>query len=173
MEGEDWVVTGKNLNGWIRRLWRIDDPHRFYGWSLGTATNIGISLGVALAYKGSNATVIDIQADGDLMYDCGALWVGARQQIPFLVIMYNNRAYGNSLRHQTAVARQRGRKIENASIGTEIDNPAPDFAELANSMGCRGIGPVEDPDGVRPALEEAMAQLRLYKVPVLVDVVCE
>jgi acetolactate synthase I/II/III large subunit len=45
------------------------------GRSLGTATQIGISLGVGLAYRGTGRLVVDLQPDGDLMFDAGALWV--------------------------------------------------------------------------------------------------
>ena len=68
--------------------------------SSGTATQIGISLGVALAHKGTGRLVVDIQPDGDLMFDVGALWVASRYRLPMLVVMYNNRAYYNDWEHQ-------------------------------------------------------------------------
>lgn len=173
VQGHNWVVTGANLMGWVRRLWEITDTRQFIGWTLGTSTNIGTSLGVALACKKSNSLVVDIQPDGDLMYDCGALWIGAHHNIPMLVIMYNNRAYGNSLMHQSLIARQRGRNIDNAGIGTEIDNPPPNFAQMARSMGCYGFGPIKDPEGLKHVLEEAIRLVEARKVPVLVDTICK
>ncbi len=71
------------------------------------------------------------------------------------------------------MAKQRGRKKENAVIGTEIDNPAPDFAQLAHSMGCKGIGPIVDPDDVKPAVGKALELINIHKVPVLIDTICE
>lgn len=173
IRGYNWVLTGKNLEGWVRRLWELTDPQQYIGWSIGTATSIGLSLGVALAYKKTDNLVVDIQPDGDLMYDCGALWIGAHHNIPMLVIMYNNRAYGNSLQHQITMARQRGRNIENSIIGTEIDNPPPDFAQLAQSMGCIGFGPIEDPEELKPVLEKAVESMRAHRVPVLIDTICK
>ena len=169
----DWVLAGRNLDGWVRRLWEFTSPHQYIGGSIGTATNIGIALGVGLAYKKTDNLVIDIQPDGDLMYDCGALWIGAHHNIPMLVIMYNNRAYGNSLRHQTLMARERRRSVENSIIGTEIDNPPPDFAQLARSMGCHGFGPIEDPKELKPVLNKAIDLLKLHRVPVLIDTICK
>jgi acetolactate synthase-1/2/3 large subunit len=57
------------------------------GRELGTGTQIGISLGVALASKGSSRLILDLQPDGDLIYDAGALWMAAKYQIPLLIVM--------------------------------------------------------------------------------------
>jgi len=77
---------------------------------LGTATQIGISLGVALAHRDAGRLVVDLQPDGDLMFDAGALWVAAKHRIPLLVVMHNNRAYYNDWEHQIRMARQRARR---------------------------------------------------------------
>ena len=108
IKDEDWVLTANTLEEWARKLWDFDKPYRHPGKSLGTATQIGISLGVALAHKGTGRLVVDIQPDGDLMFDAGALWVAAKHQIPMLVVMYNNRAYYNDWEHQIRMARLRG-----------------------------------------------------------------
>jgi acetolactate synthase I/II/III large subunit len=50
-----------------------------------------MSLGVALANKDTGRLVVDLQPDGDLMYDAGVLWIAAKYQIPLLVVVYNNR----------------------------------------------------------------------------------
>jgi len=71
--------------------WNFDRPYRHAGRELGTGTQIGNSLGVALANKGSGWLVIDLPPDGDLMYDGGALWMMAKYQIPLLIVIYNNR----------------------------------------------------------------------------------
>src|SRR5258708_30933456 len=50
IQGEDWVLTAGTLEEWTRKLWDFDEPHRHPGRSLGTATQIGLSIGVALAH---------------------------------------------------------------------------------------------------------------------------
>jgi acetolactate synthase-1/2/3 large subunit len=104
---EDWVLAANNLKQQVRKLWDFDRPYRHPGVELGTATQIGISLGVALAHKGKGRVVVDIQPDGDLMFDAGALWVAAKYEIPMLVVMHNNRAYYNDWEHQIRMARMR------------------------------------------------------------------
>ncbi|MDP9435712.1 MAG: thiamine pyrophosphate-binding protein, partial [Actinomycetota bacterium] len=49
----DWVLTAGTAADWALRSWDFDRPHRHPGKQLGTATQIGISLGVALAHKGT------------------------------------------------------------------------------------------------------------------------
>ena len=111
----------------------------------GHRPQIGISLGVALAYKGSGKLVVDIQPDGDLMYGVRALWITAQMRLPMLAVMFNNRAYYNDWEHQIRIAEHRGRPVENASIGQAINDPSLDFAGFARSLGWYAEGPIEDP----------------------------
>ena len=171
IKGEDWILTSNTLEDWALRLWDIDGPRRHPGRSFGTATQIGTSLGVGLAYRGSDRLVVDIQPDGDLLYDPGALWTAAHHRIPLLVVMYNNRAYYNDWEHQLRVAQHRGTPKENARVGQELDDPAPDFAMLARSFGWHAEGPIADPAKVRPALERALEVVRREKRPALVDTI--
>ena len=171
IKDEDWVLTANTLEDWALRLWDVDGPQRHPGRSFGTATQIGTSLGIALAHRGTDKLVVDIQPDGDLLYDPGALWTAAHHRIPMLVVMYNNRAYYNDWEHQLRVAQHRGTPKENARVGQEIDDPAPDFAMLARSFGWHAEGPIVDPAKVRPALERALEVVRKQKRPALVDTI--
>jgi acetolactate synthase-1/2/3 large subunit len=168
IKGEDWVLTAGTLDDWARKLWDFDRPYRHPGKSLGTATQIGISLGVALAHRGSGRLVVDLQPDGDLMFDAGALWVAAKHRIPLLVVMYNNRAYYNDWEHQIRMAKLRGTPLEHAHIGMDMDDPAPDFAGLARAMGWYAEGPIDKPQDVAPALRRAIERVKAGQ-PALVD----
>src|SRR3954463_6673076 len=72
IKDEDWVLTANELKHQVRKLWDFDKPYRHPGVELGTSTQIGISLGVALANREKGRLVVDIQPDGDLMFDAGA-----------------------------------------------------------------------------------------------------
>jgi acetolactate synthase I/II/III large subunit len=169
----DWVLTAGTASDQVQRVWDFDRPYRHPGRSLGTATQIGISIGVALAHRDSGRLVVDIQPDGDLMFDLGALWIAAYHRIPMLAVMFNNRAYYNDWEHQERVARHRGTDLTRAYIGMEIDKPAPDFAPIARAMGWHGEGPIEDPDQVQPAVRRAAEIVANERRPALVDVVCQ
>jgi acetolactate synthase-1/2/3 large subunit len=172
IKDEDWVLTANTLEDWTRKLWNFDRPHRHPGKSLGTATQIGISLGVALAHREARRLVVDLQPDGDLMFDAGALWVAAKHRIPLLVVMYNNRAYYNDWEHQIRMAKLRGTPVERAHIGMDMDDPAPDFAALAKSLGWYAEGPIDQPGDVAAALKRAIAKVKAGQ-PALLDTITQ
>jgi acetolactate synthase I/II/III large subunit len=172
IKGEDWVLTAGTLDEWARKLWDFERPYRHAGKSLGTATQLGISLGVALAHRGSGRLVVDLQPDGDLMFDAGALWVAAKHRIALLVVMFNNRAYYNDWEHQIRMAKLRGTPLERAHIGMDMDDPAPDFASMARSMGWYAEGPIDRPGDVAAALRRAIERVRAGQ-PALVDTITQ
>ena len=169
----DWVLTAGTASGWAPKVWDFDREYRHPGASLGTATQIGMSIGVALAHKGSGRLVVDLQPDGDLMFDLGALWIAAYHRIPMLAVMFNNRAYYNDWEHQERIAHARGTDVSRAYIGMEIDKPAPDFAAAARALGWFGEGPIDDPDQVQAAVRRAADAVLQEGRPALVDVVCQ
>lgn len=170
IKNEDWVLTAGTLEDWTLRLWNFDRGYRHAGKSLGTGTQIGTSLGIALAHKGTGRLVVDFQPDGDLMFDAGSLWTAAKYEIPMLIVMYNNRAYYNDWEHQIRIAQHRGTPVERAYIGMDIDTPTPDFATLAKSMGWYAEGPIDKPADVGPALTRAIEQVKRGK-PALLDTI--
>jgi acetolactate synthase-1/2/3 large subunit len=172
IKDEDWVLTANTLKNGVRKVWDFDRPYRHPGVELGTSTQIGISLGVAMAHKKAGRLVVDLQPDGDLMFDAGALWVAAKYEIPILIVMYNNRAYYNDWEHQIRMARLRGTDEAKAHIGMDLFGPEPDFGALARSMGVYGEGPIEDPKDVAAALKRAIAVVKSGK-PALIDTVTQ
>ena len=172
IKDEDWICATGTLREWARKLWNFDKPYQHPGKALGTATQIGMSLGVGLAYKGTDKLVVALQSDGDLMFDVGALWTAAKHRIPILIVMFNNRAYYNDWHHQIRMANLRGTDIDKAHIGMDIFDPEPDFGAAARSMGMWGEGPIDTPDAIAPALRRAIDVVKSGK-PALVDVVTQ
>ena len=169
----DWVLAPGTASDWAYRIWDFDKPYRHVGKTLGTGTQISISIGTALAHRDAGRLVVDLQPDGDLLYDPQALWTAAYHKIPMLVVMFNNRAYYNDWLHQERMANVRGTPIENAYMGMELDKPAPDFANIAKSFGWYAEGPITDPDDIGPAVRRAIDIITETGQPALVDVVCQ
>jgi acetolactate synthase-1/2/3 large subunit len=171
IKDEDWVLTACTLQDWALKLWDFDKPYRHAGRALGTGTQIGVSLGVALAHRGTGRLVVDIQPDGDLMFDAGALWTAAKNNIPMLIVMYNNRAYYNDWEHQIHVAEHRGTPVERAHIGQDIVGTGARFRHAGALLGWYAEGPIEQPGHRR----RACARHRQVKAgkPALVDTILQ
>ena len=172
---EDWVLVNGTSNGWARRLWDFTKPNQFLGASGGAGLGYGpgASIGAALALKGSGKLPVAIQSDGDMLMTSSALWTAAKHRIPLLMIMHNNQSYYNSEEHGIEVAKFRSRPVENAGIGTHVDDPAIDFATMARSFGVSGEGPVRNPADLRPAVERGLKHVKEKQLPYLVDVIAE
>ena len=86
-----------------------------------------------------------------------ALWTAARMRLPLLVIVANNRRYGNDEAHQERMAQMRSRPVNNKWIGQRIDDPPPDLVGLAKAQGLDGNGPIETLASLSGALESGLA----------------
>jgi acetolactate synthase-1/2/3 large subunit len=86
--------------------------------------------------------------------------------------MYNNRAYYNDWEHQIRMAKLRGTPEERAYIGMDMDDPAPDFAALAKSLGWYAEGPIDKPADVAGALKRAIAKVKGGQ-PALIDTITQ
>ncbi|MBI3063530.1 MAG: thiamine pyrophosphate-binding protein [Deltaproteobacteria bacterium] len=172
---EEWVLVNGTSNGWARRLWALTQPNQFLGASGGAGLGYGpgASIGAALALKGSGKLPVAIQSDGDMLMTSSALWTAAKHRIPLLMIMHNNQSYYNSEEHGIEVAKFRSRPVENAGIGTHVDDPAIDFATMARSFGVNGEGPVRNPAELRPAVERGLKYVKEKQLPYLVDAIAE
>jgi len=109
---------------------------------------------------------------GDLLYAPGVLWTAAHHQIPLLSVMHNNRAYHQELMHVQRMANRHGRGLDRCRMGNEIDNPAVDFAKLAQGLGVHAEGPISNPHDLGPAINRALAVVKRGE-PALVDVVTQ
>jgi acetolactate synthase-1/2/3 large subunit len=170
LKDEDWVLANGSAKGWARRLWDWQ-PARTYGGSGGAGLGYGLpaALGVTLAHRGSRKVCVNLQSDGDMLYVVSGLYTAAHHRLPLLTVMFNNRTYGNDEEHQEVVAKARGRPVENKIVGIRIDDPAPDFARLAQGFGVHAEGPIDTADAVGPALRRALRVVKEGR-PALVDV---
>jgi thiamine pyrophosphate-dependent acetolactate synthase large subunit-like protein len=169
---EDWVIGNGDLRGWLDRLWDFDAPHRNRDvrGGAGLGQGLGHAIGVALANREHGRLTINIQSDGDFLFTPAAIWTAVHHRIPILIVMYNNRTYGNDLGHQGMMARVRNRPEENKTVGIDIDDPVVDFAAMARSMGAWAEGPIERSEDLRPVLEQAKREVMENGRVALVDV---
>jgi thiamine pyrophosphate-dependent acetolactate synthase large subunit-like protein len=135
----------------------------------GVGAGPGLTVGAALALKGTNRLVVGIVGDGDFLMGNTALWTATHYKLPLLMIVANNRSFYNDEMHQERVAKERGRPVENKWIGQRIDEPDIDIAMMARAQGAVGIGPVKELSALKPAIADALKQVKAGAV-VVVDV---
>jgi acetolactate synthase-1/2/3 large subunit len=176
VRNENWALVSTDYfqSLWPHRIWNIEEHHQFNGGSGGAGVGYGLpaAVGAALAHRPEGRLVVNIQSDGDMMYAPGALWTAVHHKIPLLTVMHNNRAYHQEFMHLQRMSNRRNRGVDRAYIGTTIRDPFIDYAKLAQSMGMLGIGPIEDPKELAPALKRAVQVVKAGE-PVLIDVVSE
>lgn len=134
----------------------------------GIGSTPGITVGAALALKGTGRLPVAILGDGDLAMGSQALWTAASRKLPALFIVNNNRAFYNDVEHQEAVARRRNRPVENRTVGMALEDPPLDLGAIARGHGCRAFGPVRRIEDLDDALAEAFAAAQAG--PVVLDV---
>ncbi len=148
-----------------------DHPLSFLGkdGGGGIGSGPGLTIGVALALKGSGRLVVGSLGDGDTLMSTNALWTAAKYDIPALFLISNNRSYFNDELHQESVARTRGRNPANAWVGQRLDDPAPDIAAIARGHGVEAEGPITSKEALEAAMARAVASVKAGR-PYLLDV---
>jgi acetolactate synthase-1/2/3 large subunit len=167
-EGRDVSLLHLPLS-WDGALWPFRHPLDFIGQDggAGIGAGPGISVGAALALRGSGRLPVGICGDGDFLMGATAIWTAVHYRIPLLIIVVNNRSFYNDEVHQERVARRRGRPLENKWIGQRISDPDIDIAALSRAQGAVGLGPIERAEDLVAALREAIVAVDAGRVAVV------
>ncbi|HEY5379680.1 MAG TPA: thiamine pyrophosphate-binding protein [Pseudolabrys sp.] len=154
---------------WNGASWPLRHPLDYLGsdGGGGVGGGPGISVGAALALKGSGRLAIAVCGDGDFMMGCTAIWTAAHYKIPLLVVVANNRSFFNDELHQERVARIRNRPVENRWIGQRISEPDIDIAGVARAQGAQGFGPIAKADDLSATFAKAIATVDAGNVAVV------
>jgi thiamine pyrophosphate-dependent acetolactate synthase large subunit-like protein len=144
---------------WNGASWPFRHPLDYLGsdGGGGVGGGPGISVGAALALKGTGHIAVAVCGDGDFLMGVTALWTAAHYRIPLLVVVVNNRSFFNDELHQERVARMRNRPIENRWVGQRISEPDIDLAAMARAQGAEGFGPVTEIAELPAVFKEAIA----------------
>jgi thiamine pyrophosphate-dependent acetolactate synthase large subunit-like protein len=151
------TLTSLSLS-WNGATWPFAHPLDYVGMNGGGGVGggPGISVGAALALKGSGRLPIGVCGDGDFLMGITAIWTAVHYRIPLLFVVANNRSLFNDEVHQERVAKTRERPAENRWIGMRITDPEIDFAQIARGQGAQGFGPVVAGDELAKAFEAAI-----------------
>ncbi len=154
---------------WDGAFWPFRHPLDFLGsdGGGGIGGGPGISVGAALALRGSGRLPVSICGDGDFLMGVTALWTAAHYRIPLLIVVANNQSFFNDEVHQERMARERGRPVQNKWIGQRMTDPELDIAGLARAQGAHGFGPVKDVADLAGVFAEAIAAVEAGGVAVV------
>jgi acetolactate synthase-1/2/3 large subunit len=181
IRNEDWSLVssafGPSSAGWSAwplRLWKFEQPYHHIGATGAAGIGYGApaTVGAALANRKHGRLSVSIQNDGDLLYGPAALWTAAHHKIPLLIVMNNNRAYHEEVMHVQRMSSRRNRGPDSVSVGLTLDNPAIDFAKLAQGLGVYAQGPISSPADLGPAIKRAIDVVKRGE-PALVDVIMQ
>jgi acetolactate synthase-1/2/3 large subunit len=143
--------------GYVARIaFPVHGPRQYI--TSGYQGTLGHALPSALGTKVArpDRAVVALTGDGGFMYNVQELATAVQHGINVVALVFNDGAYGNVKRMQREV-------YGNRVIASDLVNP--DFVRLADSFGVFARS-AEDPDGLRAALEQALAR----NVPALIEV---
>jgi len=154
---------------WQGSFWHFRHPLDFLGsdGGGGVGGGPGISVGAALALKGSGRLPIGVCGDGDFLMSVTALWTAVHYRIPLLIVVANNRSFYNDEVHQERMALLRNRPVDNKWIGQKMLDPEIDLAGLARAQGARGFGPIGRTEDLAGAFAQAIAAVENGEVAVV------
>lgn len=156
LDGTVLVQDVHTFGPWIARHVAVDRAGSYHA-SAGGAMAWGFPAAMGLALARPDQRVVALSGDGSFWMVAQDLETCVRERIPVVNVVVNNYAYGNT--------RDRQRTAHGGRYhGVFLDNP--DLAAYARLLGAHGARVTTDA-GIRPAIEEALAQ----PGPSIVDVV--
>jgi acetolactate synthase-1/2/3 large subunit len=105
---------------------------------------IPFAVGAKFAYPEKHAVVI--QGDGSFLFNVQELETAIRYNLPFIVVIANNSAWGMI---------KSGQKIFEGKRYIDVDIPNIDYAAIAKGFGCYAET-VDKPGEIKPALQRAI-----------------
>ncbi|MEE2999942.1 MAG: thiamine pyrophosphate-binding protein [Pseudomonadota bacterium] len=140
------------------------------GGGLGAGTGNAIGSALALREQRSKNLPLAVLGDGDFLMGVTALWAAVHERIPILIIVANNNSYFNDEMHQEAIAKKRGRPVENRWIGQRISDPSIDICAISEAQGLIAEGPVDDRKDLIPAIKSSIDRVK-YGASLVLEVV--
>ena len=157
LPGDTIFVHGAGDHGFFGFMVPIDAPgNHLMSTRLGA---MGSTLGSALGAKlqRPEQPVVACVGDGDFMLQLGDVETMVREQLPVVVVIFNNFRLGSQRK-----------RVEAYGPVVGVDHGNPDFAKLAELFGCRGYR-VDQPGEFAAALSDALAS----GAPCLIDAIID
>ena len=153
------TIDAGNNKMWASTFIEIYEPRTWI--QSGCFGPMGYAIPAAIACKLAEPErlVVAICGDGGFYMSMHELSTALQEEAPIMVCIFNDGALGTIKHHQRS--RYGGRLIS-----VELENP--DFASVAEAMGCHGVT-VDEPDQLSQALREGVRMV-MNGQPVVVDI---
>jgi thiamine pyrophosphate-dependent acetolactate synthase large subunit-like protein len=167
--GEREVTLTHVSLSWHGGWWQFHHPLDYVGsdGGGGVGGGPGITVGAALALKGTGRMAIGVCGDGDYLMSCTSVWTAVHYRIPLLIVVANNRSFYNDEVHQERMAVARKRPVENKWIGQRMGDPEIDLAQMATAQGAKGFGPITRVEDLSATFAKAIAAVEAGGVAVV------
>ena len=167
--GEREVTLTHVSLSWHGGWWHFHHPLDYVGsdGGGGVGGGPGITVGAALALKGTGRMAIGVCGDGDFLMSCTSVWTAVHYRIPLLIVVANNRSFYNDEVHQERMAVARKRPVENKWIGQRMGDPEIDLAQMATAQGAKGFGPITRVEDLAATFAKAIAAVEAGHVAVV------
>jgi len=145
---------------WAARYFKVRKPRTFItSGGLGTM-GFGFPAAIGAKVACPNATVVDIAGDGSFLMNCNQLPTAVENNIPVIVVVFDNRYLGMVRQWQELFMKKRYSAVY---LGESTD-----FVKLAEAFGAKGWC-VERPSEMEPALREAIKYGKTAVLDVKID----
>jgi acetolactate synthase I/II/III large subunit len=162
------IVEELGTEDWVLRSFPFAEGKKTkIGRTLGRSLCWGVSASIGVKLARPDNQVVSLQGDGGFLFgQSDALWSMSRYDVPIITVVCNNRSYDeprNNIMMRGGRARQ-----ANKDMICYLGNPDVEFTHIASAYGIRGER-VATPDGLKPAIQRAIAATREGR-PYMLDV---
>jgi thiamine pyrophosphate-dependent acetolactate synthase large subunit-like protein len=161
LQSEEFSLVRAPL-GWQASSLPIRHPLDYLGadGAAGIGGAPGMSVGSAIALKGTGRIPVAVFGDGEFLMASTALWTASSVEAPMLTIIANNRGYYIDEQHQAVTSHARGRPKETAGIGQRFRAPEIDLVAMAKAQGFAAPAPVDRLSDLPKAVREGVAAVK-------------
>ena len=144
----------------------------------GQAGPLGWTVPAALGICAADPTrkVVALSGDYDFQFMVEELAVGAQFNLPYIHVVVNNSYLGLIRQSQRGFAMDYCVQLAFDNINTPGENGlrsyGVDHMKVVEGLGCKGIR-VERQEEIAPAIEQAKAWMKEFRVPVVIEIILE
>lgn len=163
--GLSQIAAAQFLHVYRPRHWINAGQAGPLGWTVPAA------LGVVAADP--EREVVALSGDYDFQFLIEELAVGAQFNLPYIHVVVNNAYLGLIRQSQRGFDMDYCVQLSFENINApQLQGYGVDHVAVVEGLGCKALR-VHSPEGIRPALEQARAFVKQYRLPVVVEIIIE